>query len=465
MYVKDPFSTVAAISTPRGKGGIAVIRISGEDTVRILEKCFVPKGAALSSRPFRTAVYGDIVSDGAVLDTGICVLYEKGRSFTGETMAELSCHGGVYVTNAVLEAVFAAGAEPAGRGEFTKRAFINGKMSLSEAEAVGKLIDADTASRASLASGAVRGNLSDALGRTAGALLDVMTALYAAIDYPEEDVGTEGEDGIYKVVSDSLEALEKIRKTYKTGRAVADGIKTVICGSPNVGKSSLYNLLLGEERAIVTDVAGTTRDVLEDTVDVGGVTLRLLDTAGIRDTDDKVERIGVGRSREKIAQAELVICVVDSSRPLSGEDVELIEYVNGSGCEVIYVENKSDCRKDGASFEKDDLFIRSAGSVVSMSALTGEGKAQLEALISKLYNEDAIDVSRDAVIWNAAQKAALERACEGLEAAKSALEEQSPLDAVGVVCEEAIANILMIDGRDVSEEIIDGIFSKFCVGK
>ena len=270
MYVKDPFSTVAAVSTPRGKGGIAVIRISGADTAKILEKCFVPRGRPMSERPYRTAVYGDVVSDGGIIDTGVCVLYEEGRSFTGESMAELSCHGGIYVTNEVLETVFAAGAEPAGPGEFTKRAFINGKLSLSEAEAVGQLIDADTKSRAAMASGAARGNLTGAIKDIDRGMVDVMTALYAAIDYPDEDVGTEGEDRIYRVVSDSLLKVEALRKTYKTGRAVAEGIKTVICGRPNVGKSSLYNMLLGEDRAIVTDVPGTTRDTLEDTVDVGG---------------------------------------------------------------------------------------------------------------------------------------------------------------------------------------------------
>jgi len=264
MYRTDPISTVAAVSTPRGKGGIAVIRISGADTVCILEKCFVPKGAPLKERPYRTAVYGDILSGGEIIDSGICTLYEEGRSFTGESMAEISCHGGIWVTRAVLEAVLSAGAEAAGPGEFTRRAFINGKLTLSEAEAVGTLIDADTRSRAAMAAGAVRGNVTAAIKEIDELLLDNLTALYAAIDYPDEDVGTRGEDWILWCVVQCLEKLDRLRRSYKTGRAVADGIKTVICGRPNVGKSSLYNLLLGEERAIVTDVAGTTRDTLED---------------------------------------------------------------------------------------------------------------------------------------------------------------------------------------------------------
>lgn len=464
MYRNDMFSTVAAISTPRGKGGIATIRISGADTERILEKCFVPKGKPLSSRPYRTAVYGDIVAHGEVIDCGVCVLYENGRSFTGESMAELSCHGGVYVTRAVLDAVLSAGAEMAGPGEFTRRAFINGKLSLSEAEAVGKLIDADTKSRAAMASGAVRGNLSAAVSKIDGALLSVMTALFAAIDYPEEDVGTEGEDEIYRVVTESLEAVKKLKRSYRTGRAVSDGVKTVICGKPNVGKSSVYNLLLGEDRAIVTDVAGTTRDTLEDTADVGGVTLRLLDTAGIRETSDKVEKIGVERAREKLADAEMVIFVADMSRPLSEDDRELVAEVKDLGAEKILILNKSDLG-DGVTEDDKSLLFEVFARRVVMSASSASGKEELECTISEIFNGDELDLSNDAVVWSAAQYASLDRTCELLSAAKSALEEGSPLDAVGVVCEEALSELRMVDGRDVSDDIIDGIFSKFCVGK
>ncbi len=463
MYGHDAFKTVAAVSTPRGKGGIAVIRISGGDTAAILDKCFRPAGKPLAERPFRTAVYGEIFSPRGVIDTGVCTLYEEGRSFTGESMAELSCHGGVYVTGEVLAAVFAAGAEPAGPGEFTKRAFINGKLSLSEAEAVGRLIDADTASRAAMASGAVRGRLSSAVGKIDRALLDVMTALYAAIDYPDEDVGTEGEDRIAEVVEGSLAAVDSLRATYKTGRAVADGVKTVICGRPNVGKSSLYNLLLGEDRAIVTSVAGTTRDTLEDTADVGGVTLRLLDTAGIRETSDEVERIGVERAYVKLESAELIIFVADRAEPLSDDDRELMEKIIPLGAEKILVLNKSD-RADALT-EGDREALSRFERKVEMSCATGEGKEALEREIAKIYNEGALDLSTDAVIWSAAQRASLDRTAELLSDASRAMREGSPLDAVGVMCETALAELRMVDGRNVSEDIIDGIFSKFCVGK
>lgn len=464
MYVKDPFSTVAAVSTPRGKGGIAVIRISGPDTASVLEKCFVPKGAPLAERDARTAVYGEIVNRGEIIDTGVCVLYAEGRSFTGEEMAELSCHGGIYVTRAVLEAVIAAGASPAGPGEFTKRAFINGKLTLSEAEAVGKLIDADTKSRAALASGAARGNLTSALSKTDEKLFNVMTALYAAIDYPEEDVGTEGEDEIYRVVTEALDEVSSICKTYRTGKAVSDGVRTVICGRPNAGKSSLYNALLGEDRAIVTDVAGTTRDTLEDTADVGGVTLRLYDTAGIRETGDKVEKIGVERAMTRIDNAELIVCMFDCSKPLDDEEKSFIKIMKTTDGEKICVLNKKDLGEKLTDEDKA-LIEDSFANVVCLSASTGDGVRELSDVISKLYSTDSIDIGNDALIWDAAQKASLDRTCELLSDAKDALEASSPLDAVGVMCEAALTELRMVDGRDVSEDIIDGIFSRFCVGK
>lgn len=464
MYVKNPFATVAAVSTPRGKGGIATIRISGADTAEVLEKCFVPFGKPLKEREYRTAVYGKIVRGGEVIDTGVCVLYAEGKSFTGELMAELSCHGGIYITGEVLSAVLAAGAEPAGRGEFTRRAFVNGKLTLSEAEAVGKLIDADTKSRAALASGAVRGNLSVVLKKIDSRLFEAVTALYAAIDYPEEDVGSEGEDSIYSAVSDALSGVRRLASTYRTGKAVSDGIRTVICGKPNVGKSSIYNALLGEERAIVTDVAGTTRDVLEDTADVGGVTLRLTDTAGLHDTEDSVEKIGVERAMERIESAELVIAVFDGSVSLCNEEKEFIEKARALLAEKICVINKTDLPR-GMTKEDAELIASAFENRVELSAKRGGGVEPLEKAVADLYNAERLSLNDDALIWDSEQKASLDRAERLLSDAKAALEAAAPYDAVGVTCEEALAEIRMVDGRDVSEDIISAIFSRFCVGK
>ncbi len=463
MYVKDPFATVAAVSTPHGKGGISVIRISGPDTGRIVEKCFKPKNKKRDI-PLRTAVYGDIIKDGAPIDSGICVLYGEGRSFTGESMAELSCHGGIYVTGEVLSAVFAAGAEPAGPGEFTRRAFVNGKMTLTEAEAVGKLIDADTKSRAELAAGAVRGNLSSRLADISSKLFDAMTALYAAIDYPEEDVGDEGERTICDAVSETLKNIKKLSDTYKTGKAVSEGVRTVICGKPNAGKSSLYNLLLGEDRAIVTSVAGTTRDILEDTADVGGVTLRLADTAGLHDSDDTVEKIGIERAIEKIENAELILFVADASCPLTLEEKAFAKKTKKLDCEKICIINKSDL--DSALGEKDLTFLADTfENTVSLSAEKKTGLEDLKSTISSLFNSERLSLSNDALIWDSLQKASLDRAAELLLEAKGALERDEALDAVGVLCEDALSEVRMVDGKDVSEDIISSIFSRFCVGK
>ncbi|MBR6915276.1 MAG: GTP-binding protein, partial [Clostridia bacterium] len=277
-------------------------------------------------------------------------------------------------------------------------------------------------------------------------------------------VGTEGEDRIASVVADSAEKVDALRQTYKTGKAVASGVKCVICGRPNVGKSSLYNLLLGEDRAIVTDVAGTTRDTLEDTADVGGVTLRLLDTAGIRETDDKVEKLGVDRAYSKLEEAELVICVFDASTPLRADDLDLIDRVSGLDAEKICVLNKSDL-PSGMSAQDRERIAALSHRTVAVSALTGDGKETIGGAISDIYNEEKLDFSSDAVIWSAAQRASLDRAYELLSDAENAIREGSPLDAVGVMCESALAELRTVDGRNVSDDIIDGIFSKFCVGK
>ncbi|MBQ3792519.1 MAG: 50S ribosome-binding GTPase, partial [Clostridia bacterium] len=268
-------TTIAAVSTPRGKGGVAVIRISGLETEEILDRCFVHVGGKKTAlRAARTACYGDLVLGDEVIDRVLCTFFRAPHSYTGEDMAEISCHGGVSVTAAALRAVFHAGAIPAQRGEFTKRAYLAGKLSLSEADAVGTLIDADTETRRKLSSEISRGSLRHAVERIADRLSDHLTMLYAAIDYPEEEVGEEGFTRLAETLRTCREETEKLLATYKAGSAVISGVETVICGAPNAGKSTLYNCLLGEERAIVTDVPGTTRDLLDATAEIAGITLR-----------------------------------------------------------------------------------------------------------------------------------------------------------------------------------------------
>ena len=456
--------TIAAISTPPGKGGIAVIRVSGDDALSVTGRVFTcANGVAVADLPARFAAFGTIHTPmGEVLDTGICTPFHGPASFTGEDVCEISCHGGTFVTASVLSAVLAAGAEMAEAGEFTKRSFLAGKLSLTEAEAVGRLIDADTEERMKLSSGAVRGLVSGKIGQIREPLFDVMTALYAAIDYPEEDVGDEGGEQIAGVVSHALTAVRDLLATYKTGRAVADGVKTVICGRPNAGKSSLFNRLTGEESAIVTRIAGTTRDILRQTVSFGGVTLRLADTAGLRETADVVEQMGVERAAKEIREADLVFGVFDPETGIGDEEREMMDTY--PDCPRIAVLNKADT---GISFAEAELAaIREAhDAVVSVSCATGDGMDALSAAVAALWGSDRLEVGRDAVIWDVRQYAALSRAQMYLAEAEAALEGGDAIDAVCTVVESALAALDETDGREINAGIVDAIFARFCVGK
>ena len=461
------FETIAAVSTPPGKGGVSLIRVSGEDAVSVASAIFRPMtGAPLTERESRRAVFGTIhhPTTGEVIDTGLAVLFRAPASFTGEDVAEISCHGGTAVTRATLAAVFAAGAAPAGPGDFTRRAFVNGKMTLSEAQAIGLLIDADTESRRALASGAARGNVSRALDRIATSLTEVLSALYAAIDYPEEDVGDEGERQILTTVQTAQSDIDALRRTYKTGVAIAEGIPTVIAGLPNSGKSSLYNALLGREEAIVTDIPGTTRDVLSASADIGGVTLVLSDTAGIREGSDAVEMIGVQRAKDKLAGAALVLFVLDAGVPLTPNCTDLFEEVCDLSVPTVVILNKSDTGC-ALSAEEIDSFTTRADYTISLSAKTGDGMEELRRVIAEIAGTDKLDTENDAVIWDARQEASLTLAYDLLGDALCGLTMGDPLDAVCTVCETALAEIRGVDGRAVDEDIIAGIFARFCVGK
>lgn len=458
------FKTIAAVSTARGKGGIAVIRVSGAEAFAVIKKCFMPANPK-KEYVKREAIYGTVVhpADGHVIDDGILTCFPAPHSYTGEDTAEISCHGGLYVTRAVLEAVFAAGAEPAGAGDFTRRAFVNGKLSLSRAEAVGKLIDARTESQARLASSGARGTLSRRLDSLRTDLLTLLSSVYAAIDYPDEDMTDVPMEEIARRMSELKGELDALCATYKTGRAVSDGVRTVICGAPNAGKSSVYNMLSASDRAIVTDIAGTTRDVLEDCISLGGVTLLLWDTAGIRDTEDSVERIGVERARAKMEEAELALAVFDRSRPETEADREFCRAASRVPSAIALL-NKTDCNQElSPDFEAE---IRSSfAHVIEICAKSGEGREAIEACIHQMYFEGEIDLSEDPVVSEARQHAALTRASEALGTASEAASRGGETDVVGFLAEKALSEIEMTDGRAVSDEIVSEIFRHFCVGK
>ena len=453
------YDTIAAISTPRGKGGIAVIRISGEDTAAVLKRVFVPKGRSPVDAP-RRACFGTILDpNGEVIDEGLVTYFAAPASFPGENVAEIAGHGGVLLTETVLAAVFAAGARPATAGEFTARAMLNGKMDLASAEALGALLEAGTKGQLSLARGGMEGKLSAATGALYGQLSAILADIYAKVDFPDEDLNSMSVGELREALLSVRAKAEALAATWHTGKAVSDGVKTVICGPVNAGKSTLYNAIVGHEAAIVTDIAGTTRDVISEVASLGKVTLHLSDTAGLRKTDDAVEQIGVARADAAISGAELVLAVFDGSKAPDEGTIALLERLKGISATVIVVLNKQD---RGGDFPKD--LLADFAHVVTVSAKTGD-ISPLCSLVEKLYTDAAIDIRNDAVVANARQFAALTRAIEALRAATDALDAGIPLDASCVEAELALSALGEIDGRAVGEDIVATIFSRFCVGK
>ena len=464
------FDTIAAVSTPRGKGGIAVIRISGADAIEVASRVFLPRsGKTLSEIEHAKTVYGDIRAkdtDGAVIniDDGMAVCFYAPRSFTGENTVEISCHGGVLITETVLEAVFAAGARPATAGEFTRRAFISGRMSLSQAQSLGELLEAKTHNQLLLSRTGVRGVLSDKIEELYTKLGDVLSSIYAKIDFPDEDLADMSREQMLDAFVKVKSEVDLLAATYKTGRAVSEGIKTVICGRTNAGKSSLYNRIVGREAAIVTDIEGTTRDLLEETVPFGKVTLRLCDTAGLRETCDAVESIGVERARRVMKDAELVLAVFDGSRCPDDEDKKLLDELSKSGAYVVPVLNKCDLWGENSPMERE---IRRAGfdTCIELSAASGEGIDRLAELVDEKFTDGEIDLRYDAVIADARQYAALLRASEALGSVASEMEEGYELDVCCIDAEGAMQSLGEINGHHVNDDIVSSIFHKFCVGK
>ncbi len=457
----DFISTVSAISTPPGKGGVAVIRITGDSAIEVAEKCFIPRGGKrISELKSAQCIYGDIILDGSKIDDGILTVYRAPNSYTGENTAEISCHGGVHVTQRVLEATFAAGASQASAGEFTKRAFINGKLSLTEAEAVADLLEAKSDTQLKLSSYDSRKRLTGALEKIKDAMLRLISTMYARIDYPDEDLADLSNEEITAELCKILADAKSLKATYKTGKAVSIGINTVICGKPNVGKSSLYNLLCRSDEAIVTEIAGTTRDVLKNTVSVGKVMLNLSDTAGIHKALDPVEKIGVERSIECIDNAELIIAVFDVSSGLEKEDFELIDEIKRLEKNVIAVLNKCDKGISNTS----DIIKKEFENTVTISTESGNADVLTE-LIERLFTDGEIEIGYDAVISTARQNASLVRAISHIENSIEAFSSGLESDIAASDLELAIGDIGELDGRSVNESIVSEIFSHFCVGK
>ena len=459
--------TIAAISTPQGKGGVALLRVSGQNALEICQKVFCTKSKKeLASYPPRTAVYGSILAPDAsgvwhAVDDGLATYFPCPASFTGEDTVEICCHGGILLTQTVLTAILAAGARPAEAGEFTRRAFLNGKMGLSSAESLGNILEAQTREQLTLAYSGMGGRVEGKCRAIYDAIAGILASIYVKIDYPDEDLADMSREEIIESLESCEKELSLLVKTYHTGHAIAEGIPTVICGRPNAGKSSLYNCIVGRDAAIVTDIEGTTRDILCESTSIGRVTLRLFDTAGLRDTENPVEQIGIARAEQALKDAELIFAVFDVNRVPDEEDRMLVKHLQESGATVIAVLNKSDL----AERTPDAFYTQSFAHSVLLSAKSQSGLDALKTKVEELFTNGELDLRNDAVLTNARQHAAALSALEAVRRALSALALGAPIDLCCTDAENAMSALQELDGRAVSEDIVAQIFSKFCVGK
>ena len=465
MYI---FDTIAAISTPYGKGGVAMIRISGADALAVADAIFTSRaGKKLSELQVGKAYYGDILSpieNGKSIDDGIAVYFRAPHSFTGEDTVEISCHGGILLTQKVLSAALSAGARMAEAGEFTRRAYVLGKIRLNEAESLGNLLEAKNEGQLSLARNGMRGRLTSKMDELYLVLRSVLTGIYANIDFPDEDLADMSREEMLEALKNALMEINRLAATYKTGNAVSEGIPTVICGRTNAGKSSVYNRILGYDAAIVTDIEGTTRDVLRQNATLGKVTLLLCDTAGIRRTDDKVENIGIERSIKEIDEAGLILAVFDGSKAPDNDDKELVQKILSSKAAAVAIINKTDILANGINSELQEL-VSVFEHKSYISALTGEGFDSLSALVDEMFIDGTLDFDNDAIITGARQYAAISKAADLLSNAVCDIERGVSLDACCVEVECAMSALGELDGREIGEEIVHEIFSHFCVGK
>ena len=452
-------STIAAISTAQGEGGIGVIRVSGDGAIEIADKVFKNiNNKKIKDMKGYTAAFGSIVFEGEKLDEAVALVFRAPHSYTGEDVVELSCHGGMYITKQVLRAVLEAGAVPAEAGEFTKRAFLNGKLDLTEAEAVIDIISAKSKSAARSAICVKEGALRKKITEVKDDLLSLTAHLSAWADYPEEDIAEVSDEDILVTCERAELTLKRLLDTYDSGQAVKQGIDTVIAGRPNVGKSTLMNLLSGTEKSIVTDIPGTTRDVVEDTVLVGDVILRLSDTAGLRDTDDAVEKIGVDRARKKLSQCGLLLAVFDNSRELDSDDLELIEM--SREVPTVAIINKTDLEaKLDISKIKYNI-----SNIVYVSAAKGEGREDIINAVEKIAGTQNLNPS-EGILSNERQRSNVYNALNSVREAKAAVETGMTFDADTVSLEDAISELLEMTGEKTTAEVIDRVFHNFCVGK
>ena len=454
--------TIAAISSAAGNSGIGIIRVSGDEAIEVVDKIFRPanKNKKLANVESHTIHYGHIMDGDKTLDQVLVIVMKNPHSYTGEDTVEIDCHGGMLILKKVLDLVLKNGARTAEPGEFTKRAFLNGRIDLSQAEAVMDLINSknDFALNSSIEQ--LKGGVSDAIKDIRKDIIYHIAFIESALDDPEH-ISLDGYDEeITEMLNENINKISKLVNSFDNGRIMKEGIKTVILGKPNAGKSSLLNLMLGEDRAIVTDIEGTTRDTLEENINFNGLSLKIIDTAGIRDTEDLVERIGVNKAKEIAKEGDLIIYVVDGSRELDDNDREIIKLINDK--QAIILVNKSDM---DTVINIDELKKDSNRDVILFSAKNGEGMDQLEEEIRNMFYSGKVTYNDQVYITNARHKEALENALESLKQVKNSVDAGMPEDFYSIDLMDAYTDLGLIIGESVEDDLVNEIFSKFCMGK
>lgn len=455
-------TTIAAISTAMSASGIGIIRISGENAMDVISRIYRSKGGKkqIKEQPTHTIHYGYIYDGEELIDEVLVMLMYAPRTFTGEDTVEIDCHGGVFAMKRVLETVLKNGAEIAAPGEFTKRAFLNGRLDLSQAEAVMDVIQAKNEYALRSSMDQLRGSVYRAIKEIREKLIYHIAYIESALDDPEH-ISLEGyPQELLEVVDKEEKKVKELLKSFSDGKMIQEGIQTVILGKPNAGKSSLLNLLIGENKAIVTDIAGTTRDILEEYITLHGITLKIIDTAGIRETEDVVEKIGVSRAREMAQKADLILYVVDSSAPLDENDEEIIGMLSDKKAIVLY--NKTDLMP---AVDMQDLKKRTGHPVIPISAKEETGIFELEEEIKSMFFSGNLSFNDEVYITNARHKAALEEADQSLELVRNSIEMGMPEDFFSIDLMNAYEKLGTIVGEAVGEDLVNEIFSKFCTGK
>jgi len=457
-------STIAAISTAPTIGGIGIVRISGKDCFKVLDKIFVPKNSEeIENIKGYTIKYGNIVDykNDKKIDEVLVSYFKAPKSYTTEDMCEINSHGGIIVVRKILELCLENGAVLAEPGEFTKRAFLNGRMDLVQAEAVIDIINAKSNKELDESVKQLNGGLSEKISQIRKQIMDLMVNIEVSIDYPEYDVEDVAYEEAEKSLKDVKSKLEVLYNSFENGKIIKNGIKTAIIGSPNAGKSSLLNELLKEERAIVTDLAGTTRDIIEEQITIHGIPFVIIDTAGIRDSENKVEQIGIKKSKEAAEKSDIIIAVFDNSKELNDEDENILNLIKDK--KAIIVLNKTDLKEH--NLEINDKIIKANKPIISVSVLKKEGIERIYEELSNTFKTNEISLDNEIIVTNIRHKNLIEKTIEHLNQALEILREKMPIDIIAINIKEMLEELGKITGESVSEDIIKEIFSRFCLGK